>query len=315
MTDTSLDVAFSIIAQRAIPGATLLQHRPLEGGVSAAVYALEVSAPGGPTALVVRRHGAAAWKQRADDVTEKEFQLLSVLQDLGVPVPRPLLLDVSARLLPSPFFVMELVKGSTHLPEAFLGSALRQMAEFLARLHSIDVQTLRLPQLALREDPARGALDYLPDSAEAAPLRAVISAYSVHPFRPSLVHGDYWPGNILWDNGRLAAVLDWEDAAIGPPASDVACCRAELNALFDESAARAFTEHYLSASASTLHDLALWDTYVGSAALATLHDWGLPPAVEARRRERTASFVAEAADALLRTCASARSRRYRPPAR
>ena len=104
---------------------------------------------------------------------------------------------------------------------------------------------------------------------------------------------------MLWAGAQLAAVIDWEDAAIGAAVSDVACCRAELNVLFGESATRSFTDYYVAASAESLHDLALWDVYVGSAALATLHDWGLQPEAEARRRARTSAFVARAAELLL----------------
>ena len=27
-----------------------------------------------------------------------------------------------------------------------------------------------------------------------------------------LMHGDYWPGNTLWKDGRLVGIIDWEDA-------------------------------------------------------------------------------------------------------
>lgn len=118
--------------------------------------------------------------------------------------------------------------------------------------------------------------------------------------RPSLLHGDFWPGNVLWANAQLVAVIDREGAALGSAASDVACCRAELNAMFDERAVHLFTDSYRAASADDLADLALWDIYVGSAALATLHQWGLPSEVETLRRARTSTFVAHAAEALLR---------------
>ncbi|HYO94684.1 MAG TPA: phosphotransferase family protein [Polyangiaceae bacterium] len=301
MADTPLELAFSTVAQRVIPGATLLAHRPLKGGVSAAVHVLDISSPAGLARLVVRRHGAAKWKALASDVTQTEFQLLATLHRAGLPVPRPRLLDDSALLLPSPFFVMDMVDGSTDIAAASLDSALHQMARFLARLHAIDVDVLRLPPLPSREDPVQGALEYLPCGPELAPLREVVASYGVRRARPSLLHGDFWPGNVLWAKAELAAVIDWEDAALGPPVSDVAGCRAELNALFDAAASRSFTDHYLAASGAELCDLPLWDVYVGSAALATLPVWGLPAEEEARRRERTTAFVSHAAEVLLLT--------------
>lgn len=300
LPDLALADAFASIARRLAPGATLVGYRPLKGGVSATVHALEIATAAGPQSVVVRRHGAATWKQLAPEVTQNEYQLLSCLSDAGMLVPRPRLLDDSSEVLPSPFFVMDLVAGTTDIADSAVGPALRQMAQFLASLHALDVSVLRLPALSVREDPVQGALEYVSSDAGLAKVRELIASYQVKSFRPSLLHGDFWPGNMVWANAQLVAVIDWEDAAIGPAASDVACCRAELNAMFDESAARRFTDDYLAASTTGLADLALWDLYVGSAALATLHQWGLPPEIESRRRERTTAFVAQATEALLR---------------
>ncbi len=44
-----------------------------------------------------------------------------------------------------------------------------------------------------------------------------------------LLHGDLWPGNVLWQDGRLVAVVDWEDGAVGAPLIDVASARGDLS--------------------------------------------------------------------------------------
>lgn len=300
VADSLVQLAFSKIARRVFPDARLLSHRPLKGGVSAAVHVLDVSTPRGPTSLVVRRHGAASWKQLPDDVTQAEFRLLAALHEACFPVPEPLLLDTDAHLLPSPYFVMQFVDGSSDIPQSFLDSALRQMATLLARLHALDPRVLSLPSLPDREDPIDGALRFIPDNESTAQLREVVSFLRLHRPSPVLLHGDFWPGNILWNRGTIVAIVDWEDAALGPAASDVACCRAELNVLFGLSAACSFTEYYRTASSDALEDLPIWDLYVSSAALASLHEWGLPADVEANRRERTAEFLDHAVATLLR---------------
>lgn len=43
-----------------------------------------------------------------------------------------------------------------------------------------------------------------------------------------LVHGDPSPGNLLWLGDRLAGLIDWEDAAPGEPADDLAVVWASL---------------------------------------------------------------------------------------
>jgi aminoglycoside phosphotransferase (APT) family kinase protein len=37
-----------------------------------------------------------------------------------------------------------------------------------------------------------------------------------------VLHGDYWPGNVLWRDGRLVGVIGWEEAAFGDPLADLA---------------------------------------------------------------------------------------------
>ena len=289
------------VVARARPGATLLRDWRLHGGVSAEVIGLELALPSGETErLALRRHGAAKWKLLAPDVTAREFALLQALHREGLPVPAPITLDTTGEILATPYFVMELVDGTSDTSGLDRDATLSQMASFLARLHALDPASLGLPKMERREDAGIGALDLLPPGDRWDPLRERIFTTRLTAVPDALLHGDFWPGNLLWRDGSLVAVVDWEDSALGPAASDLACCRAELNALLDEAAVETFTARYLAASGPRrLADLALWDLYVGAAALASLHQWGLDPEVERQRRERTTAFVDRAARELL----------------
>ena len=37
-----------------------------------------------------------------------------------------------------------------------------------------------------------------------------------------LLHGDFWPGNTLWQDDRLIAPVDWEEPKLGTPSYDLA---------------------------------------------------------------------------------------------
>ena len=76
-----------------------------------------------------------------------------------------------------------------------------------------------------------------------------------------LLHGDYWPGNILWQNDTLVAVIDWEDAALGDPLSDLAITRLDLRWIFGTAAMKTFTEKYLRQVKLDITDLPVWDLY------------------------------------------------------
>lgn len=125
--------------------------------------------------------------------------------------------------------------------------------------------------------------------------------HAARPVSTSLLHGDFWPGNVLWRGGPLVAVIDGEDAAFGDPLSDLACARVELLCHYDEQAMDHFSEHYLAGSDVDLTALPLWEVYVSAAALASMAHWGwgLPPEIEARRRRRTEAFFERAGHALL----------------
>ena len=261
-------------------GAALVSQRPLTGGVSARILALELESPDGPRRTVVARSFGS---ERADTV-RREFAILRALQG-RFPVPEPLLLDESGA-----YFVMEYVDGSTDItPDAHV---LNTMADTLARLHAFDVEALSLPDLPALEDPRREIHRYLP--AEARELQDIVEAFPSWTTTTTLLHGDYWPGNLIWRDASLAAVVDWEGASLGDPASDVAGARCELRCAYGPQAVEAFTERYCAQRPIDLERLAVWDAYVSASALAFLSTWGLPPQDEHRRRTETQAFLDEA---------------------
>jgi len=282
------------IAQRTAPGAQLVRRWPLHGGVSAHVEALELALPAGVLRrVVVRRHGAASWKALTRDVTVVEFELLRALSRAGLAVPTPLFVEKNAELLGSAFFVMEYVDGAPELDPSELPSALEQMAEYLHRLHTLDIDVA----LPAREDPFEGALSLLSASDPVSDALRALRADAPPPAR-ALLHGDYWPGNVLWKNGKLVAVLDWEDAAIGDPVSDLAGCRLELLWRYGANAAEAFSAHYLSLVKLDTTTLPVWELYAASAAAASMGDWGLPPEREADMRDKAQRVIEAARRAL-----------------
>lgn len=290
--------SFAAVARRVVPGGLLRGFRRLEGGVSATVHALELVGPDGERDhVVVREQGSL--KSESVDALATEFALITALRSHDFPVPRPRLLDLGLELRDKPYYVMDFVEGSTVLEGPGLDDGLRKMAEFLARLHGLDVGRSGVPTLGELEDPIEGIRLYL---QEGSMRESVLSLLGPGPWRSrnaaALLHGDFWPGNILWLDGRIAAVLDWEDATVGDPLSDLACARVELLCQYGEAAMEAFTSHYRAAIDIDWGQLPVWEVYVSASALATMADWGLDHETEARRRVATRGFLERAEQCL-----------------
>jgi len=149
----------------------------------------------------------------------------------------------------------------------------RQLADALAELHQLPIGELGfLPRRPPRLE--RGPASDDPLEAEVwSALRALWPAVEVAQPEPVLIHGDYWPGNTIWQRGRLSGVVDWEMAQVGNPARDVATCRCDLSVLFDVSAADVFTRRYECQRGHPVVDQRFWDLYVVSIAMRWMHEW------------------------------------------
>jgi aminoglycoside phosphotransferase (APT) family kinase protein len=75
----------------------------------------------------------------------------------------------------------------------------------------------------------------------------------------ALLHGDFWPGNSLWQDGQLTAVIDWEDALLGDPLIDLAQSRSEIAWIFGPEAMENFTHHYQQQMPLDYTALPYWD--------------------------------------------------------
>jgi aminoglycoside phosphotransferase (APT) family kinase protein len=279
------------------PGAELRAMVQLAGGVSADVHRLDLTlTDGSTTRVVLRAHGGS----HSGHSAALEYQLLEALHRGGVPVPKPLFVDVSGNLLAVPFLIMAFVDGTSAVPAAEEGHYIDTMADVLTQIHALP--TANLPTLPLRNDPLPDVLDYLPEGPEWGNLRAYLRSLTDTAYleSPKLLHGDFWPENLLWQNGAVAAILDWEDAAFGDPLSDVACSRVELRYRFGKAAMERFTQAYASQVVVDRERLALWQVYAAAAAQRFMGRWGLAPALEAHMRTEALASIREAGAVL--TC-------------
>ncbi len=299
MTGTYEETALRELVRRLTPGGAYRRSWRLLGGVSAEVIALEVEQPDGRTTkLVVRRHGDAD-RSRNARIAWDEFRLLQVAQSHGLAAPRPYLFDESCELFPTPFLVVEYLEGETEFAPADLAGYLVQAAGQLTKIHRVNASS-ELSFLPRKEREVGQRPTNLDDSLGEGRIREALE--SVRPLagvnEPVLLHGDYWPGNILWKGGTLTGVVDWEDAGVGDPLADLANARLEILWAFGIDAMQEFTERYRSLAAIDVTNLPYWDLCAALRPCSKLSEWGLDAVTEQRMRQRHHLFVARALDEL-----------------
>ncbi|KAA5834616.1 aminoglycoside phosphotransferase family protein [Saccharopolyspora hirsuta] len=154
----------------------------------------------------------------------RELALRDLLRDrIGVPVPRS---AASGEWAPGlSFTVDERLPGTSAELRPVGASGERDLAAMLAGLRSTDVPA-DLPTAPVRDVPellrtARSAADRLAANGQ---LRGEFVLEEVDPAREAvLLHADLKGEHLLVDeHGSISGVLDWTDAALGDPATDIA---------------------------------------------------------------------------------------------
>lgn len=261
------------------PGGRVLRYRPLRGGISASVYLVHLEASDGARLAVVVRRYDGEWYRADPHTCTREFKVLQELNRWSFPSPRPLLLEKRGAPFGAPTVVMTRLPGKPLLRPPDIEDYVRQIATTLVQLHRVSIDRLDfLPDQTTLLSSSLGKRKVADDPLEPGLRQAVLAAWttvSAAPARRTLVHGDYWPGNLLWQRGRLVGVVDWDNARIGDPGQDVAICRGDLTLLFGQHAANAFLRHYEAVAGQTVSNLPFWDLLTCTLALSEVDHW--PP--------------------------------------
>ena len=297
---------YESLVARIDPGARLLDTTIVSGSIPSA-GAPPGEATGGSVVridiggseierLAVKTHGPRDLV-RNPNIAADEFHLLERLHAAGLAVPRPILFDPADGADAHAVVVLEWIDGTPRF-DPFDAAALAEYAHMLARVHrsSIDTRGIELPPPRGLPSPPSEPPD---ETIEETRSRRLLERHPPTAPNPStLLHGDYWPGNVLWRNERVDAVIDWEDFGYGDPLADLASARLELCWAMGEAALREFTRAYLDHHPIGTRDLAFWDI------AATLHFSHQLPSIATsgddleRLRRATRQFLQAACDRL-----------------
>jgi aminoglycoside phosphotransferase (APT) family kinase protein len=189
---------------------------------------------------VLRRKPSGKLLKSAHAV-DREFRVLTALQTVGFPAPRPIALCEDDAVIGSAFYLMEHVEGRIfwdpalpELPREKRRPMFDAMCQGLADLHKIDVAAVGLsdygkPGNYFARQLLRWTEQYrASETGTIADMDRLIVWLAEHvpadDGRIALVHGDYRLDNMIFDKvePKLRAVLDWELSTLGHPFADLA---------------------------------------------------------------------------------------------
>lgn len=172
----------------------------------------------------------------------REYRLLERLRDTPVRAPEPVLFCEDTSVLDGPFAVLtyldgEVVPLGSDLPEQFQRPAARRrvghlLVDAAAEVHGVDVE--RVGGACDRVSP----LEQLEHELERLETATGVTGHEVPALHrvgewlqnnapesePTLVHGDFRPGNVLFAGDRtptMGGVVDWEVAMLGDPVGEL----------------------------------------------------------------------------------------------
>jgi aminoglycoside phosphotransferase (APT) family kinase protein len=195
----------------------------------------------GAAELVLRRPPFAVQVRGGHDMS-REFRVLSGLQGVYTPAPRPLAYCEDEAVIGAPFYLMERRRGIVvrrKLPDALSGDRelMRRMClalvDGLSGLHAIDAQAAGLGELGKPSGYVRRQIEgwigrwqkaKTEEISDIAQIAAWLVEHMPDDGETTLVHNDYKFDNVMLDSEdptRIVAVLDWELCTRGDPLMDL----------------------------------------------------------------------------------------------
>jgi aminoglycoside phosphotransferase (APT) family kinase protein len=211
---------------------------------------------------------------------EREYQTLVFLKRAGIPAPEPLFLDAAGAYFGAPTLALTWVPGRPVFPREDLAPWAHGLAEIIARVHAVTEPEYDLSYLERRtRDWTRERIAGWRDEATFDPLAPEIQAAlaarldDIGLAENTLVHNDYWSGNVVWYRGIASAIVDWTPAVAGDPRADVAECRVDFALSHGLEVGDLFRDAYEQVSGKPVHDLWFYDLYRGFTALREYPEW------------------------------------------
>jgi aminoglycoside phosphotransferase (APT) family kinase protein len=214
------------------PALRVTAVEPIPEGHSGFTYFVTVEDGEGPARYVLRLPPPGARIAGPADVV-RQGRIMAALHAAGLPTPAIPASSKEAVIDGRPFILMEAVEG-TRIEKAGTEQKALDIATsavgVLKRLHALALDKTGIgdeESVGLQAEMMRWAMlmQRAPEelTIRAGELGGLLAVQLPVERAPTLVHGDYHYGNMLFRGAEVVAILDWEIAQIGQPLLDLGC--------------------------------------------------------------------------------------------
>ena len=260
---------FERIAQAIDPDARITSTRQLTGGISCRMDVVTLESSSQPTREVVIRQYGPWHKDDDPHPGEIESMALGHLSANDINAPRLVLSEEATEIMGAPTIVTSLIDGKSIVQPADVHDWAEQLVGAIVPVHAAPVTD----ELRMKIPALYPAIDRLfsrsePTAEIAGHLLGLQLWQAAKEMWPNvdksgdcLIHADYWPGNTVWKDDQLAAIVDWEEPRIGEPTWDIAIVVQDA-AVFGMDIEQTVLNHHAKISDRPLRDYEFWRMYI-----------------------------------------------------
>lgn len=173
--------------------------------------------------------------QYASQVAKEQYWLPKLQSHLPLMIPKPIAMGEPSKEYPWHWSIYQWLEGAsaTNTQVTDLNHFAKSLAEFLSALQQCDISGApaaglenfyRGGNLSVYDNDTRKAIKQIENKNLAKKLMVIWEKALASTWKDDSVwiHGDIAVGNLLVDNGKLVAVIDFGQLAVGDPACDLA---------------------------------------------------------------------------------------------
>lgn len=226
---------------------------------------------------------------------------LRLAEEFGLAAPRLVASDLDGVASGTVATLETWLPGSSAVPPMVSVSRLRNAGAAIAKVHAFalapqhDLPTRQRPVAVddFASDRRQGRMPTTPllQLADEATRR-----HGVPAGEEVFVHGDAWPGNMLFEGDACTALIDWKTAGVGNPGVDLSGFRLQMVMQYGQDAAQEVLRGWQGQAGREARSVSYWDAIAALNTPTELHGF---PGFAADGRPLDAAAVTERRDEFL----------------